>query len=81
MWKSLLEPAVHKGSLSQQQMLGNFQALYKTPGRCVVLLSQGGHLAAAVFDCNPPQAKQIKQDAPPAFKAVEHKTFHRYVVR
>ena len=80
-WKNLIEPASHKGSLSQEQMLHNLQALHKAPGRWVVILSQGGHFAAAVFDCLPlKDSQQSKRDIP-TFTAVEHKTFHRYVVR
>ena len=81
-WRSLLEPMVNKGRLLQEQLLQNLRALHSARGRWVVILSQGGHFAAAVFDCAPapPHGQQSKKDAL-LFSAVEHKTFHRYVVR
>ena len=49
----------------------------------VVVLSGGGHFAAAVFSLQPAPAKG--SNAPradtPFFQVVAHKTFHRYVVR
>ena len=76
-----MEPLNQKGSLSQQQLLANLQALSTSQGRWVVILAQGGHFAASVFEKPSHRpAQQSKKDIP-LFDAVEHKTFHRYVIR
>lgn len=80
-WRSLLEPPAQKGRLSQQQLLTNMQMLHKAPGRWAIILSQGGHFAASLFECMPAQQGQQSKKEPPAFSTVDHKTFHRYVIR
>lgn len=40
-----------------------------------VILSRGGHFAAAVYE------RSAHQKGQPAFKAKLHKTLHRYVIR
>ena len=59
-------------------------ALRDDAGLWAVILSQGGHFAAAVFACGPrlkPNALDPKGSAAPLYQPVVHKTFHRYTVR
>lgn len=81
-WKALVQPPALKGPQPQQQLLTQLQALHRTPGRWVVILSRGGHFAASVFDTAVTfkAGQQQKRDTP-VFTAVDHKTFHRYVIR
>ncbi|KAK9810990.1 hypothetical protein WJX73_003812 [Symbiochloris irregularis] len=81
-WKAILQPPALKGPQPQQQLLTQLQALHRTPGRWVIILSRGGHFAASVFDTavKVKPGPQQKRDAP-VFSVVDHKTFHRYVIR
>ena len=45
-------------------------------GTWVVILASGGHFAASVFRRCADAKKEV-----PCLEPVEHKTFHRYVVR
>ena len=60
------------------------QSLRDDSGFWAVILSRGGHFAAAVFACRTSLSqpeKATKGAAAPLFQVVAHKTFHRYVVR
>ena len=81
MWRSLLGPAseeVPSPAEAQQTLV----KLRKQPPRWAVVVSSGGHFAAAIFAMAPPPAgKQQPNAERPLFEVAAHKTFHRYVVR
>ena len=81
-WRALLAP--DKAAPDQAALAGSLHALRQSGGcEWVVILSRGGHFAAASFNVRPsgrPASGQGKHEAP-AFEVLAHKTFHRYVVR
>ena len=69
-----------KQAIDPALLLPALLELRADPRKWVVVLSRGGHFAAAVFNCQPAGERHSKKD-PPHFEVVAHKTFHRYVVR
>ena len=84
-WRALLAPDGRGAAAPDQAALSRgLRALRESKGEWVVILSRGGHFAAAVFNVRPARPAagqgQGRHDAPP-FEVLAHKTFHRYVVR
>ena len=82
-WRCLLGPTAKAGA-STQQLTESLRELGKDSGIWIVVLSRGGHFAAAVFECRPQPGKAhqaAKGGNTPLFSVLAHKTFHRYVVR
>jgi hypothetical protein len=80
-WRSLLAPASADAvapTKAQKELL----RLRRQPPRWAVVVSSGGHFAAAIFSIAPPTTgKQQPNAERPLFEVAAHKTFHRYVVR
>lgn len=81
-WRCLTAPAAADTATpaqAQQALLNLRQA----PPRWAVVVSSGGHFAAAIFAMAPPAVagRQQPKGEKPLFEVVAHKTFHRYVVR
>jgi Bacteroidetes VLRF1 release factor len=80
-WRSLLAPAsagVTQPAEAQRALL----RLRRQPPRWAVVVSSGGHFAAAIFTMAPPPAGRQQPNAErPLYEVAAHKTFHRYVVR
>ena len=81
MWKVLLGPDVR--NTTPETLKERLQALRSDAGIWCVLMSRGGHFAAAIFECNKKQSKNSGTNIEEAalFKILVHKTFHKYVVR
>lgn len=81
MWRALLQPDTRQSEHSAEELASSLRALRKETGHWGVILSRGGHFAAALFNVRVKPGKgQGKHETPP-FEVVMHKTFHRYVVR
>ncbi len=81
-WRALLAP--DKSAPDQAALVGSLRGLrQEASSEWAVILSRGGHFAAAIFNVRPagrPAAGQGQHCALP-FEVLAHKTFHRYVVR
>lgn len=81
MWRCLVSPAAAEAQ-SAAEARDVLARLRARPPRWAVVVSSGGHFAAAIFAMAPPPAgKQQPKAERPLFEVVAHKTFHRYVVR
>lgn len=82
-WRCVLAPeAASRGAAapSDAALLRALHALRASPSRWAVILSRGGHFAAAVFELLPERLAKPGQGAA-AWEAVAHRSVHRYVVR
>jgi Bacteroidetes VLRF1 release factor len=80
-WRSLLAPTSADAASPAEAQKALLQ-LRRQPPRWAVVVSSGGHFAAAIFAMAPPlTGKQQPKAEPPLFEVTAHKTFHRYVVR
>ena len=81
-WRALLAP--DRITPDQAALEGSLHGLrQEASSEWAVILSRGGHFAAALFNVRPagrPASGQGRHEAPP-FEVLAHKTFHRYVVR
>lgn len=81
-WRALLAP--DRGVPDQAALAGSLRSLrQEASSEWAVILSRGGHFAAAIFNVRPAgraAAGQGRHEAQP-FEVLAHKTFHRYVVR
>lgn len=83
MWRCLTAPA-DGDTASPAEAARALSKLRKQPPRWAVVVSSGGHFAAAIFAIAPPASavgRQQPKAEKPLFEVVAHKTFHRYVVR
>ena len=81
MWRSLLAPA-SADAVAPAEAQKALLHLRRQPPRWAVVVSSGGHFAAAIFVMAPPATgKQQPNAERPLFEVAAHKTFHRYVVR
>lgn len=80
-WRPLLLSDQDSRSATDKDLLQRLVDLTETAKCWAVILSKGGHFAAAIFDLRPTlHAQHGKADAL-HFKELAHKSFHRYVVR
>jgi Bacteroidetes VLRF1 release factor len=80
-WRSLLAPA-SAGATPPAEAQRALLKLRRQPSRWAVVVSSGGHFAAAIFTMAPPPAGRQQPNAErPLYEVAAHKTFHRYVVR
>lgn len=80
-WRPLLLSEQDSRSTSDTELLQRLVDLTQTAKCWAVILSKGGHFAAAVFDLRPTQHAQHSKSDAPNFKELAHKSYHRYVVR
>jgi hypothetical protein len=87
-WKCLLGPDRKKKSQSQSQVdkssttfeyMSALKRLLSNRCRWGIILSRGGHFAAAIYDITPPSVGSPQHK--PDIQEVMHKSFHKYVVR
>jgi hypothetical protein len=80
-WRALLHPDQRHSEPEPAALADRLRQLRQGRGHWAIILSRGGHFAAAVFDVQPrARTGQGKHEAQP-YKVLLHKTFHRYVVR
>lgn len=80
-WRALLHPDQRHGEPDRALLAGSLLKVRQESGHWAVILSRGGHFAATIFNVSAVRASgQGKHDAPP-YDVLDHKTFHRYVVR
>ena len=80
-WRSLLLSEQDSRTTSDTELLQRLVDLTQTAKCWAVILSKGGHFAAAVFDLRPAQHAQHSKADVLNLKELAHKSFHRYVVR
>jgi len=80
-WRALLHPDQRHGEPDRALLAGSLLKVRQGSGHWAVILSRGGHFAATIFSVSAVRISgQGKHDTPP-YDVLDHKTFHRYVVR
>lgn len=83
-WRCLVAPERERGVTppSQAECVRALRQLRNHGGRWCIILYRGGHFAAALYQVTPPKPGAKTPAAPGSLlKLLEHKSFHRYVVR
>jgi hypothetical protein len=85
-WRCLVAPDRERGVAppGAPRCLSELRALREGGGRWAIVLYRGGHFAAAVYDVVPPRPGAAVKTAAAVealFREVDHRSFHRYVVR
>lgn len=84
-WKCILGPDRSKKSqpdelsFTDSNCMSTLKTLLSNQSRWAIILSRGGHFAAAIYDIIPPKNSNVNPR--PEIQEIVHKSFHKYVVR